>query len=151
MEKWKVENWTNGSSICKSGKAEKWNSGKVEKVSVLFLLFHLFMFPFFRLLLFKFSTGGWREIRSLRKPRQRTSGKLRDKEGHLVDSEQWAGTMANHLERVQWHVRPAGIVDGPVLGDELPVYLGAITRAEVEVVLKRLKKGMASGQDDIPA
>ena len=37
--------------------------------------------------------------------------------GDLVESDAWAETMAYDLELVQWHIRIAGLVDGPALGE----------------------------------
>ena len=76
---------------------------------------------------------------------------LRDQKGDLVDSDMWAETMAKHLENVQWCVWPAGLVDGAPLGPELPVQLGELSRVEVELVIKKLRRKRAVGPDEIPA
>jgi hypothetical protein len=68
-----------------------------------------------------------------------------------VESDQWADTMADYFETIQWRVRPAGLVDGPSLGPQLPVLLSRFTAAEVDIVIQRLKKKRASGPDDVPA
>ena len=95
--------------------------------------------------------GDWDAIRKLRKPRQAKCRKLRNAAGDLVESSQWADTMANHLEEVQWRVRLAGLVDGPQLGPDLAVAEGDFTKAEVKLVLQQLKTKRASGPDEIPA
>ena len=66
--------------------------------------------------------GSWEQIRRIRKPKKPRQGKLRDGQGVLVDSDEWAETMAVHLEAVQWCVRPATLIEGRTLGDELPAY-----------------------------
>ena len=72
-------------------------------------------------------------------------------EGELVEQEFWSETMAQYLEKVQWRVRPAGLVDGPPLGNDLPVDIGAISEGEVTHAVMRLKRGRAAGPDEIPA
>ena len=95
--------------------------------------------------------GDWKHVKSIRKPKPVKSGRLRDSAGRLVESSEWAETMADHLERVQWKVRPAGVVDGPVLGEELPVCLASFTLHEVSDAARQLKKERASGLDTVPA
>ena len=58
--------------------------------------------------------------------------------------------MAKHLETVQWRVRPAGLVDGPPLGPELPVNLEPISEREVTLAFAKLKWGRAAGPDAFP-
>ena len=96
-------------------------------------------------------TGTWEQVKRLRKKAPRRPGKLRDQKGDLVDSDIWAETMAKHLENVQWCARPAGLVDGAPLGPELPVQLGELSRVEVELVIKKLRRKRAVGPDEIPA
>jgi len=95
--------------------------------------------------------GDWQQIRKIRNPRRARSAKLRDSAGEIVESDQWADTMADHFEKVQWCVRPAGLVDGPPLGNELPVLLSRFTADEVDRVIQKLKRNRASGPDDVPA
>ena len=71
--------------------------------------------------------------------------------GNLVESCDWANTMALHLEQLQWQVRPAGLVDGPLLGDTLPVKENDFTKDEVKTAALKLKKHKATGQDEMPA
>jgi len=96
-------------------------------------------------------TGDWRQVRNLRKPRRARCGRLRDSQGELVESDVWAETMATHLERVQWRVRTAGLVDGPPIGEDLPVNTNEFTEAEVAAGVAKLRRNRASGPDDIPA
>ena len=87
--------------------------------------------------------GGWKNVNLIRKPRKVKKGKLRDQSGNLCESNQWAETMAQHLETVQWKVRPAG--------PHLPVSMQPFTEAEIRAVVRKLKKRKAAGSDDIPA
>ena len=68
-----------------------------------------------------------------------------------MESSESPDTMADHLEHIQWHVRPAGAVDGPSLGEELPVNVNIFTEIEVKSVILKLKRERASGPDQIPA
>jgi len=95
--------------------------------------------------------GNWTQVRKLRRPRRAKCCKLQGQDGEFVESDKWADTMADHLEFIQWRVRPPGIVAGPPLGPILPVVLAEFTKAEVKAILKKLKNDRASGPDDIPA
>ena len=67
------------------------------------------------------------------------SRRLKDPNGNLVDSDGWAEAMANHLETVQWRVRPMGPVAGASLGEELSVNLEPFSEQEVKAAVDRLK------------
>jgi len=95
--------------------------------------------------------GDWTQVRKLRNPKRAKFCKLRGQGGELVESDKWADTMADHLEKLQWRVRPMGDVSGPQLGPTLPVLLENFTESEVDLVLKKLKTKRASGPDEIPA
>ena len=95
--------------------------------------------------------GDWQQIRKIRNPRRLRSAKLRNSAGEIVESDQWADTMADYFENIQWRVRPAGLVDGPTLGVELPVQQTRFTADEVDKVIQNLKRKRASGPDDVPA
>ena len=62
-----------------------------------------------------------------------------------------AETLAEYLEHVQWRVQlpdtalPTGAKD-----DELHVNLGPILLAEVQRVVKKLRRGRAAGPDEVP-
>ena len=96
-------------------------------------------------------TGDWQQIRNVRRPRKPKCGRLQDSNGQLVESDAWGDTMADHLETVQWYVRPPGSVEGPRLGNELPVCLGQFSTAEVKKVVDKLRHHRACGPDGIPA
>ena len=56
-----------------------------------------------------------------------------------MESDAAADTMAEHLEKIQWYVRPVGTVDGPSLGDEIPVNINEFSESEVKEVLFQLR------------
>ena len=58
------------------------------------------------------SSGDWKSVKQLRKGRHVKQGRLRNAEGVLVSSELRAETLAEHLEKIQWRVRPATLVPG---------------------------------------
>ena len=95
--------------------------------------------------------GNWHHIRKIRNPRRARSAKLRNSAGEIVESDLWADTMADHFEKIQWRVRPAGLVEGQPLGTELPVLLSRFSATEVDVVIQKLKRKRASGPDEVPA
>ena len=78
-------------------------------------------------------------------------GCLRNASGQRVQSDQWSDNAADHLETMQRHVRPANLVDGAALSQELPVDLDMLSSTEVMAAVKTLKKKRASGPDDVPA
>ena len=47
------------------------------------------------------ASGSWDSMRYLKKKRKPAQGRLRNEDGQLVSSEDWAETMANYLEKVQ--------------------------------------------------
>ena len=59
--------------------------------------------------------------------------------------------MAEYLEKVQWRVRPPGAVDGPMLGEPLPIRHEDFTDAEVAIIVNKCRQGKAPDPDDIPA
>ena len=58
--------------------------------------------------------------------------------------------MAEYLEKVQWAVRPAELVDTPKYEDKLPVYLCEITLDELIDATRRMKPRRAAGPDKHP-
>ena len=98
------------------------------------------------------ATGDWSQVRKLRKGHTPSQGRLRNANGAYVSSEQRAETLAQHLESVQWSVRPTTVVPerehihSPLLAD-----IGRITEREVLKAAKTLKRNRARGMDDIPA
>eukprot|EP00959_Pyramimonas_sp_CCMP1952_P467445 9491620-Pyramimonas_sp.AAC.1 len=59
--------------------------------------------------------------------------------------------MAEFLEKVQWKVRPATLVDTGSLGPPLHIPDDGFDVQEVGKAISKLKRRKASGPDDIPA
>ena len=78
-------------------------------------------------------------------------GRLKGEDGELVENDNSADAIADHMEKVQWYVRPLGDVEGPRLGPDLPVVLDNFTEHEVALPIRRLKKRKTAGPDEIPA
>jgi len=98
------------------------------------------------------STGSWAEMKQLkrlRKPRI-DNRRLCDSNGVSVESIDRAETFAQHLETVQWAVRPVNAsVVRPALGPQIPTCSGTITVEELRDAVKKLKLNRAAVQ--IPA
>ena len=95
--------------------------------------------------------GDWAQIRRLRRGPQRAQGRLRTNDGELVDSDRRADALAQHLENLQWAVRPTtALPDSPVVHPGLPVNLGTITDEEVMWAARRLRNRRAGGLDGLP-
>ena len=64
-----------------------------------------------------------------------------------------AETFAEHLENIQWRVRPATLIPDlePPLRAELPVSLDPFTMQELEFAVARLAPNKATKQGDIPS
>ena len=60
--------------------------------------------------------------------------------------------MARYLAEVQWCVKFVEIAPPqvPPLGDQLPVFEGPVSTAEVRNVVSRLRKWKSPGGDDVP-
>jgi hypothetical protein len=96
-------------------------------------------------------TGDWRNLQKLKRVGQVSPARLQDARGNFVSSEQRAETLAEYLERVQWRPppKPEDLDLGPSPGD-LPMSNGDFTLNEVTRVLKKLRRGKASGADNVP-
>ena len=88
------------------------------------------------------ASGDWDEVRKLRKGLKHQQGRLKNRSGQLVSSEERAETLAEHLEKVQWAVRPTtAMLLSDRLDDELLVKTDQISLEEVFAAAKRLKTG----------
>ena len=98
------------------------------------------------------SSGDWKSVKQLRKGRRVKQGRLRNTEGVLVSSELRAETLAEHLEKVQWRVRPATLIPGTEapLGEPLDVNWCNFSYAELRKVIKQMANGKATKPHDIP-
>ena len=98
------------------------------------------------------ATGDWNEIRKLRKGFVPKQGRLKNSVGDLVASDMRAETLAEHLEKVQWAVRPLSTRQGHgLISVVLPVELGPITKTEICFAAKKLNLRRSCGTDSIPA
>lgn len=95
--------------------------------------------------------GSWDSIRKLRKGRMVKQGRLRAADGTVIPSSSRAERLAEHLETVQWAVRPSVLVEERAPKTQLPVKLSDIATAEVESAAKRLRYDRAAGLDNVPA
>ena len=91
------------------------------------------------------------KLRKIASQRPHKRAKLRDQSGELVGSEDWADAMAQHLETVQWSLRPCGIIDGPTLGQPLPIYERDISPDKARSTVWKLRKRKAPGPNHLPA
>jgi hypothetical protein len=73
--------------------------------------------------------------------------------GVSVESDLRAETLADHLEKVQWAVRPVSLREGQtgLISNVLPVELGNITKSEICSAAKQLNIGKSCGTDAVPA
>ena len=85
------------------------------------------------------------------RPKRPQQGRLKDGFADAVTSELRASTMVQYLAKVQWCVRPAQVVDSPVVGGKLPVELGGFSVEAVRKVFRKRKCEKASGHVDIPS
>ena len=93
-------------------------------------------------------TGAWHNIRALRKPSSVQQGRLKDLSGQFVFSQDRAATLAEHLEKRQWAVRPVAVVfDKLPIADMLDMECGKITAKEVREAIRKLKSKKAGGID----
>lgn len=88
--------------------------------------------------------GTWKGVRSLSRPKLRRQGRLGNLEGELVGSEDRAETMATYLERVQWKVQAAVLIEDPVLGPPLQVELQGFTGGEIRKVIQKMANNKVS-------
>ena len=98
------------------------------------------------------ASGDWASIRKLKKGFIPAQGRLKNENGFLVDSDLRAETLADHLQNVQWRVRPEIVSDDrPPLGDQLGIQMGDITRKELTKAARRMRCNKACGLDGVPA
>eukprot|EP00959_Pyramimonas_sp_CCMP1952_P463773 9485496-Pyramimonas_sp.AAC.1 len=72
--------------------------------------------------------------------------------GDLVGNTQRADEiMAEYLEKVQCKIRPAELLDDDPIAEPLPNLKANFTTDELIKTIHKLKRGKASGVDDIPA
>ena len=98
------------------------------------------------------ATGEWAAIKRLRKWRYAKQGRLRNLQGELVSSEHRAETLAEHLEKIQWKVRPTTLVPGAgePLGDTLQINENDFTHHELRYVIQQASSGKSTKVHDVP-
>ena len=70
----------------------------------------------------------------------------------IVSSEQRAETFANHLEKIQWAVRPTNLSSlEPAFDHELTVDMSPFTLQELHGSVKKMKFGKVGGLDNLPS
>ena len=97
------------------------------------------------------SNGDWDAMKMIRKGRRAQQGRLRDTGGRIVSSEERAETLAEHLEKVQWEVRPTSLTPGSddILREPLPVSLEPFAHPELRKAIRKMRNGKAAKPDDV--
>jgi len=92
--------------------------------------------------------GNWRAVKAVKKGFKQQHGRLKNRTGEMVSSDERSEAFAEYYEHVQWK-KPAehDMPQKPPLGPELPVNMGPVTIQEVRRALKKLKRGKAAGKD----
>ena len=96
--------------------------------------------------------GDWSSIKKLRGHQKSVQTRLKDRDGIVVSTEQRSSTLADHLETVQWCVRPVTLLPDlpPNIFPDLTVEEGLFTHVELRKAISRLASGKATRQDDVP-
>jgi hypothetical protein len=96
--------------------------------------------------------GDWASLRSLRKGRKKQQGRLYNSHGEPVNSEQRPETFAEHLETMQWRVRPVTLIPNaaPPIFERIPVDDGPFTENELLKAIAKMKNGKAVKKGDAP-
>ena len=91
-------------------------------------------------------------MRVLRKGTQHKQGRLRNMQGILVASEDRAETLSEHLENVQWRVRPSSLVSDatPCLRQPFDVKTSPFTPKGLRLAAARVCIGKACKTGVIP-
>ena len=95
--------------------------------------------------------GDWQAIQKFRKSKQIRFTKLRSINGEIVDSSKRAEGLADHLEHIQWKIRPDTIpnLDAPIF-NFAHMNLNNFAEDELMEVLQYTKLRKSSGDDGIP-
>ena len=77
--------------------------------------------------------GDWESLRKLRSKNTASQTRLKDIHGEIVSSELRAETLADHLEQLQWRVRPVTLQPDPpaIIHPPLPVAENLFTMVEL--------------------
>ena len=98
------------------------------------------------------STGSWASISKLRRGPRKNQGRLRNTDGDLVSSEMRAQAFAEHLETMQWYVRPVTLIPDsePALNAKFNINCQPFTSDELRKAIRKMSQGKATKPDDIP-
>ena len=98
------------------------------------------------------ANGDWDAMKHVRKPRPHKQGRLRNLRGELASFEQRSETLADHLEQVQWQVRPVTAAQQPEapLREPFAVCMRPLAMAELRRAISKAKNATASKEDDVP-
>jgi hypothetical protein len=96
--------------------------------------------------------GDWQSLRKLQREKKDTQTRLQDAQGNIVSSEARANTLADHLEQIQWGVRPITLQPDPPppIFQKLPIEEGLFTHIELRKAIRRLASGKATQHGDLP-
>ena len=96
--------------------------------------------------------GDWESLRKLRPKNTASQTRLKDTHGETVSSELRAETLADHLEHLQWRVRPISLQPDPppIIHPNLPVAESLFTVVELRKAITKLKSGKSIRDGDIP-
>ena len=96
--------------------------------------------------------GDWKSLKKLRSPPKPKQGRLKDLAGQTVSSEERAETLAEHLEQVQWQVRPITLIPNsdPCLNSKFDIHDGPIEMPELRKAIRKMKSGKATKEHDVP-
>ena len=98
------------------------------------------------------TNGNWNAVKKLRRGPTKKYVNMRNLQNEIVDTSVRPDTMATYFASVHWKSHLAHLVpDGTMLiQDGIPVSESEFCELELLRVLKKLKKGKACGNDDIP-
>lgn len=96
--------------------------------------------------------GDWNALQIFRKGRRKQEGRLKDSTGNLVGSECRAETLAEHLDKIQWKVRPATLVPDtlPAIREELRININPFTLEELKTAISKFRPNKATKPGDVP-
>ena len=96
--------------------------------------------------------GDWNAVQKYRKFKNYDFNKMRANDGHILSAHERAEALADHLEQVQWAVRPDTIPSQkPALFTFEDMPCDEFTDTELQTAPKASKKRKSSGGDDVPA
>ena len=97
------------------------------------------------------SAGDWKSVRKLRQLTRSSQTRLLNSSGQIVSTDERAQTFADHLESVQWHVRPITLIPGelPPIHSPLDANTENFTHKELRRAIMSLASGKSFKKDDV--